>query len=148
MVRAVRHRAWILAVAPLLLVACNGPHARVACDDVGASMAVQIDYANVLRLHPKALTVRACVENDCTMQIIPSGQNRLSTVTLGQGALHAGHAAGVTLAITDDAGHDVFAGDVGVMPDNGQPKDPDCASAWIGQVVATGSHTLKESATG
>jgi hypothetical protein len=111
-------------------------------------MAVQIDYAGVLRLHPQTLSVRACVENDCTVQIIPSGRNRLSTVTLGQGALHAGHAAAVTLAITDNAGHDVFAGDVGVTPDEGQPNGSNCPTAWIAQVVATGSHTLKEATIG
>jgi hypothetical protein len=139
---------WILAVASVLLVACNGPHAGVACDDVGASMAVQIDYANVLRLHPQALTVRACVENDCTMQIIPSGQNRLSIVALGQHVLHTGHAAGVQLDITDNAGRAVFAGNAAIEPGNGQPDDSDCPTAWVGHVIATGSHTLKEATTG
>src|SRR5262249_49331853 len=132
-----------IPVACVLLAACNGSHVRVACDDVGDSMAVQIDYSTVLRLHAQALTIRACVESDCGMQIVTSGRNRLSSMTLGQGALRAGHAAGVRLAITDDAGHDVFAGDVGITPVAGQQQDESaCPTTWIGQVVAKGSHTL------
>jgi hypothetical protein len=108
-------------------------------------MAVQIDYSSVVRLHPQALTVRACVENDRAMQIIPSGRNRLSSLTLGRGAVRAGHTAGVTLAITDDAGRDVFAGVVGITPGTGRQQDwSECPTAWIGQVVAKGhTHSRK-----
>ena len=135
-------RMWVLGPAAVFLAACNDSQVRVACEDV--SPTVQIDYSDVLRLHPHEVTLLACVEDDCTLQIIPGGRNRPSVVTLGKGSLREGQAASAKVAITDRAGQEVFSGDVGIMPDTGQTTGSGCPAAWVGQLLATGRHTLKQ----
>jgi hypothetical protein len=145
--RALRHRGWFLIAAPGLLAAC-APHAAVACGDVGASSGIQIVYADVLRRHHQAVTVRACVSDVCRGEIVPSGQHRLSVIAFGQQVLHDGTPAAVSLTISGPAG-ELFRGETVVTPNGAQPNGPDCPpTAWGGQVVATGQHTLKQTPTG
>ena len=48
---------WILGPSAVFLTACNDSQVRVACEDV--SPTVQIDYSDVLRLHPQEVTLLA-----------------------------------------------------------------------------------------
>ena len=141
------HR-WLFAAAPALLVACSAPHAVVACDDVGTSSGIQIDYADPLRHHPATVAVTACVNDVCSTQIVPSGANRVSSVTLGGRTLHDAHPVAVSLVITDNSGRDVYRADLAVAPHADQAKDgSNCPTAWVGHVVAKGRNTLREPTT-
>ena len=140
--------SWVFAAAPALLVACSAPHAVVACDDVGAASSIQIDYADPLRHHPAPVAVTACVNDVCSTQIVPSGTNRVSSVTLGGRTLHDAHPVAVSLVITDSSGGDVYRGDLAVPPHTVQANDGShCPTAWVGHVVAKGQHTLREPPT-
>ena len=145
MARAIGLLGRVIVAAPLLLVACSAPHAVIACDDVDASSGIQIDYSDTLGHHPKTVAVAACVNDVCSTQIVPGGPNRVSSVTLGGRTLDDAHPVPVSLVITDDSGSDVFRGDLIVAPHADQTNDDsDCPAAWVGQVVASGEHTLRE----
>jgi len=115
------------------------------CTDIGATSGVHVSFTDILSEHPReALTVEACVEEEC--RTIQTGErDRQASVVSGEKSLTGSQPVEVRLRITDQAGKPVFRGSAVVEPEKLQPNGPDCApTAWTASVAVTGNELTSQ----